>query len=173
MKKKVKDNIVYIGIGTNKGDKLENINTAISLIDRIPFTGLLSQSSIYKTKPFGYLEQDNFLNLVIKIKTGLSIKHLFKELQSIESKLGRVKTIKWGPRIIDLDVLFYNKDIISEEGIKIPHPEIIERDFVLIPLNEIEPDFIHPALNVKIADICNTVLPKQIICKIEYTNQNS
>ncbi|HED06551.1 MAG TPA: 2-amino-4-hydroxy-6-hydroxymethyldihydropteridine diphosphokinase [Ignavibacteria bacterium] len=167
------DNIVYIGIGTNKGEKLENINAAISLIVRIPSTGLLSQSSIYETKPYGYLEQGNFLNLAIKIKTGLAIKSLLKELQSIEQKLGRIKTIKWGPRIIDLDILFYNDEIISEEEIKIPHPGIAERDFVLVPLKEIEPDFIHPALNEKIADICNAVLQKQIICKIEYTNHNS
>ena len=164
------DNIVYIGIGTNQGDKLENINTAILLITEIPSTGLLSQSSIYETKPFGYLEQDNFLNLVIEIRTGLSLKTLLKELQSIERKLGRVKTIKWGPRIIDLDILFYNDEIISEEEITIPHPGILERDFVLVPLKEIGPDFIHPALNKKIADICNAVLQKQIICKIEYTN---
>ena len=166
------DNIVYIGIGTNQGDKLKNINTAISLIDKIPSTGLLSQSSIYETKPYGYLEQDNFLNLVIKIKTSLVLKYLLKELQSIEQKLGRIKTIKWGPRIIDLDILFYNDEIISEEDIKIPHPGIIERDFVLVPLKEIEPDFIHPALNEKIAEICNTFLSKQVICKIEYTNHN-
>lgn len=167
------DNIVYIGIGTNKGEKLENINAAISLIVKIPSTGLLSQSSIYETKPYGYLEQCNFLNLAIKIKTGLALKSLLKELQSIEQKLGRIKTIKWGPRIIDLDILFYNDEIISEEEIKIPHPGIAERDFVLVPLKEIGPDFIHPALNEKIADICNAVLQKQIICKIEDTNHNS
>ncbi|PJA98193.1 MAG: 2-amino-4-hydroxy-6-hydroxymethyldihydropteridine diphosphokinase [Ignavibacteriales bacterium CG_4_9_14_3_um_filter_30_11] len=166
-----KKNIVYIGIGTNQGNKLTNINKAISLIEKIDSTVVESCSSIYLTKPFGYLDQDDFLNMVIKISTEKEVKHLHSELQKIEEIIGKRKTIKWGPRQIDLDILFFNNEIYSDEMITIPHKCIIERDFVLVPMVEIEPEFIHPALNIKIVDICNTVSQKQIISKIDYINQ--
>ena len=166
-----KKNIVYIGIGTNQGNKLENIQNAISFIGNINTTEIKSVSSIYLTKPFGYLEQDDFLNMVIKVTTEKDLKSFFSELQSVERKIGRTKTIKWGPRQIDLDILFFNNKIYSDAEITIPHKGIIERDFVLVPLVEIEPDLVHPALDEKIVDICNTVLQKQIISKIEYSNR--
>ncbi len=167
-----KNNIVYIGIGTNQGNKLGNIQKAFTLIEKIHSTKIESFSSIYITKPFGYLKQDDFLNMVIKISTGKDIKSFFKKLKIIENKLGRTKTIKWGPRQIDLDILFFNDQIFSDEDLTVPHKGITERDFVLVPLAEIQPDFVHPALNEKIADICNTVLQKQIISKIEYSKRN-
>ena len=168
-----KNNIVYIGIGTNQGDKFENINKAITLIEYIDSTKIVSKSSLYLTKPFGLLEQDDFFNMVIEVSTEKDLKSFFSELQKVEEKIGRTKTIKWGPRKIDLDILFFNNQIYSDEEITIPHKGIAERDFVLIPLREIASDFIHPALNEKIADICNTVSQKQIISKIENIDQKT
>jgi len=164
-------NIVYIGIGSNQGDKLYNIKKAISLIEKIDSTNVEICSSIYLTKPFGYLDQDDFLNMVIKISTEKKVYPLHSELQMVEEKMGKNNTIKWGPRKIDLDILFFNDEIYSDEKITIPHKGIIERDFVLVPMIEIEPEFIHPALNLKIVDICNTVSQKQIISKMDYVNQ--
>lgn len=169
----IRKNIVYIGIGTNKGNKLANIQKALSLIEKNHSTKIESFSSIYLTKPFGYLEQDDFLNLVIKVTTEKDIKSFFRELQTVEEKIGRTKTIKWGPRQIDLDILFFNDQIFSDDYITIPHKGITERDFVLVPLAEIEPDLVHPALNEKIVDICNTVSQKQIISKIEFSNRDN
>lgn len=164
-----KKNTVYLGLGSNKGDKLKNIRTALSLIEEINSTNIEILSSIYLTRPFGFLAQDDFLNAVIKISTDKNIGQLFIELQKIEKELGRKKTVKWGPRIIDIDILFFNDELYSDNGINVPHKGIVERDFVLVPLAEIEPDLVHPALNVKITDICNAVSKKQIICKIENT----
>jgi len=164
-----KKNTVYIGVGTNQGNKLENIQKALTLIESIETTKVVSVSSIYLTKPFGYLRQDDFLNMVIKVTTEKDIKSLFRKLQTVEEKIGRIKTIKWGPRQIDLDILFFNDQIFSDDHITIPHKGITERDFVLVPLAEIEPNFVHPALNEKIVDICNTVSQKLIISKIEST----
>lgn len=113
-----------------------------------------SISSIYETIPYGIKEQDNFLNAVIKISTLYSLPELFIILKNIEAQLGRVGGIKWGPREIDLDILFFNKIIYSDEKITVPHKEIEHRDFVLRPLCEIAPNFCHPVLNQKVSDIC-------------------
>lgn len=110
-------------------------------------------SSIYEAKPFGISEQDNYLNAVIKLKTSFELHDLFKFIKNIEVELGRKQTFKWGPREIDLDLLFYDEVILKDENITIPHPGIHQRDFVLIPLQEIEPGFFHPVLKRKISDI--------------------
>jgi 2-amino-4-hydroxy-6-hydroxymethyldihydropteridine diphosphokinase len=122
-------------------------------------------SSIYETKPFGNIKQENFFNAVIKIRTSYELKELFNFLKSIEKKIGRTKTIKWGPREIDLDLLFYNNLIYSDEYINVPHKGIAERDFVLVPIVEIEPELVHPVLKKKISDIYEEVTVKNILNK--------
>jgi 2-amino-4-hydroxy-6-hydroxymethyldihydropteridine diphosphokinase len=146
-------NIAYIGIGSNKGNRTDNLISAIEIIDTDVECEVVAISSVYETKPFGYKNQDNFLNAVIKIKTKYFLFELFEFLKRTESKLGRQTEIKWGPREIDLDILFYNDLIYSDENITIPHKGIIDRDFVLIPLSEIEPGLIHPAVYKKIGEI--------------------
>lgn len=123
-------------------------------------------SSIYKAKPLGNLNQENFLNAVIKISTTYSLIELFNFLKGIEKDLGRSKAEKWGDREIDLDILFYNDIVYSDEIITVPHKEITSRDFVLVPLCEIEPDLIHPELNQKICDIRVPDSEKCIIRKL-------
>ena len=124
-------------------------------------------SSIYETLPFGYKDQDNFYNAAVKIKTSYPLIELLDSLKSIEKKLGRGKSPKWGPREIDLDILFYNSLIFTNERITVPHKEISNRDFVLIPLCEIAPDYYHPVLKQKISDICIVESEKTVINKIQ------
>lgn len=129
---------------------------------------MAGKSYIYETKPFGNLEQDNFLNAVISIDTEYSIKELYYTLKKVENRIGRTKSVKWGPREIDLDLLFYNQEIYSDSELTVPHQGITERDFVIIPLYDIAPDFIHPLMKVKISQIDLTGLKKNIIRKTEY-----
>ncbi|HVO75463.1 MAG TPA: 2-amino-4-hydroxy-6-hydroxymethyldihydropteridine diphosphokinase [Ignavibacteriaceae bacterium] len=157
---------VYLGIGSNLGDKFENFRKAAALINDDGKCRITKASSIYETKPFGFESNSNFLNAVIKIETEYSVLELFRFLKSIEWKMGRKKSEKWDSRQIDLDILFYNDLIYSDENITVPHKGITSRDFVIIPLKELEPDLIHPELKEKIADIRTGHLKKNIITKV-------
>lgn len=168
-------NIAYIGIGSNEGNKRTNIKSAIDLINEIADCNIEKISSVYETLPFGDIEQDNFYNAVIKISTKLNPQELFIELKKIEQRLGRIIREKWGPREIDLDVLLFNDLIFSDEIITLPHKGIIYRDFVLVPLIEIEPELIHPVFNKKIVDFVLDLKTKNIINKLSeplFTEEN-
>ena len=130
----------FIGIGTNIGDRKDNINKAIKLLGENGKTLIRKVSSIYETAPVGYLDQAAFLNLVIEIETVLGPFELMEFTASIEKAMGREKLIKWGPRLIDLDILLYENEVVKTEKLIIPHPRIGERAFVLIPLMEIAPE---------------------------------
>ncbi len=145
--------IVYIGIGSNLGDKLKHCEKAISEILKIDCHKLLAKSSLFKTQPIGYTYQDWFVNRVIKIETDLEAPELFRTLKAIESRLGRTKTFRWGPQTIDLDILFFDEVEIHTEELQIPHPLIQDRQFVLIPLTEIDRNFIHPVLKKTIQEL--------------------
>jgi len=148
---------VYISLGTNLGDKEQNLRTAIVQIEAM--CGKVEQtSSIYSSAPWGFESFNNFLNQVVLIETLLSPKELMHSLLTIEKQLGRNRTSKTGyqDRIIDLDILFYDNLLINEEGLIIPHPKLHERNFVLQPLLEIDPNFIHPLLNKSIFEIVNS-----------------
>lgn len=121
---------------------------------------------MYETKPFGNLNQENYLNAVVKISSDNSLNELFNFLKKIEMELGRTTTEKWGDREIDLDILFYNDIIYSDDRITIPHKGITKRDFVLVPLCEINPGLIHPELNQKICDITIPDSEKCVIRKL-------
>ncbi|MCM8765945.1 MAG: 2-amino-4-hydroxy-6-hydroxymethyldihydropteridine diphosphokinase [Candidatus Omnitrophica bacterium] len=145
--------ISYIGIGSNLGDRRKNIKRAISLLRKDKKIKFLRSSKIYETKPIGP-PQRKFLNGVLKIKTDYSPLDLLRKLKNIEHILGRRKTsLRWGPRCIDLDILFYNKLILNTKELTIPHPEIPKRFFVLKPLNEISPLFKHPLLKKTIKEL--------------------
>jgi len=147
--------IVYIGIGSNLGDKVSQCEKAISEILTIDRHKLLAKSSLFKTEPVGYTSQDWFVNAVLKIETDLGAPKLLRELKSIESHLGRTETFRWGPRMIDLDILFFDDIEIHTEELQIPHPRIQERQFVLVPLAEIDQNFIHPVLKKTIRELLN------------------
>ena len=142
--------ICYIGIGSNLGDALKNCQHALGSLSRAEGIKLKRVSSFYKTEPIGVENQNLFINAVIEIKTALSARNLFQNLQNIEKDMGREREAKGGPRIIDLDLLFYGQEIIREVDLIVPHPEIQKRRFVLEPLCEIASYFIHPAFGVSI-----------------------
>jgi 2-amino-4-hydroxy-6-hydroxymethyldihydropteridine diphosphokinase len=143
---------VYIGIGSNLGDRGENCIRAIELLEQrgIP---VKKRSSLYETEPWGVKDQPLFLNMAIEIETALSPRDLLKILKETEQEIGRETSSQWGPRIIDLDILLFNTDIVDEDTLSIPHPFMHERDFVLKPLSEIAPDAEHPVLHKSIREL--------------------
>jgi 2-amino-4-hydroxy-6-hydroxymethyldihydropteridine diphosphokinase len=162
------NNIAYIGIGSNIGVQINFIDNAVELIDSDSHCEVESVSSIYESAPYGSIQQDEFFNAVVKIRTNYEPKKLFRVLKEIENQVGRNKTTRWGPREIDLDILFYNDLIYTDNEITIPHKDLLNRDFVLIPLNEIAPDLVHPGLCRKISDISNLTEKKFILRKIPH-----
>ncbi len=134
---------VVIAIGTNLGNRKENIEKAIEKIRENKIT-VEKVSSIYETAPYGYTEQPAFLNCALLGETVLSPRELLETLLAIEKEMGRVRKIHWGPRIIDLDIIFYDDLVINEPDLKIPHPDMQNREFVLKPISEIAPCFVHP-----------------------------
>jgi 2-amino-4-hydroxy-6-hydroxymethyldihydropteridine diphosphokinase len=147
--------IAYIGIGSNIGNKLHQCETAIFEILKVDCHALLAKSSFFKTQPIGYTSQDWFVNGVIKIETDLEAPELLRTLKDIESQLGRTETFRWGPRTIDLDILFFDDAEIYTEELQIPHPLIQDRQFVLIPLAEIDRNLVHPVLKKTVQELLN------------------
>jgi len=129
--------ICYIGIGSNSGDKKKNIRSVVNKIDDLKNTKVIKLSKIIETEPIGGPPQGKFLNAALKIKTGLSCFGLLKELKQIEKALGRKRTVRYGPRAIDLDILFFGDRLISSKCLEVPHPKIFEREFVIRPLLDI------------------------------------
>jgi 2-amino-4-hydroxy-6-hydroxymethyldihydropteridine diphosphokinase len=144
--------IVHIGIGSNLGNRQENCLEAIKRLEQhgVP---VLKRSSMIETEPWGKTDQPHFINLAIEAETDLSPEELLLLLKNIEKSMGREKTAHWGPREIDLDILFYDDRIIDSADLKIPHPHLHERDFVLKPLVEIAPEKGHPVLKKKISEL--------------------
>ena len=145
----------YISLGSNIGDKEKNLNTALEEIKKISGTQIKKVSGFLITKPFGYTEQDDFLNAAAELETLLMPEELLKELLAVEQKLGRVREIKWGPRLIDLDILIFDDEVIDEENLTIPHPWMSERMFVLEPFAEIAPNVVHPLSRKRIRELKN------------------
>ncbi len=148
----------YIAIGSNLGDKEKNIKEALEIISNSKHTKINKIAKYYNTEPVGYTDQGEFLNTAIEIKTLLNPKNLMKFLLEVEKSLKRERIIKWGPRTLDLDVIFYDDLISSDEEIIIPHPRMEERLFVLNPLCDIAPYKLHPILNKRIIDIRDSIL---------------
>ena len=158
--------IAYIGIGSNLGDKVGRCERAIAEIVKADQNKLLAKSSFFKTKPLGYVDQDWFINGVIKIETELEPLQLLRALKRIESQLGRQETIRWGPRTIDLDILFFDDKEIRTEELQIPHPLIQERQFILVPLAEIDRSLIHPVLKKSIGELLGDIKEDQGVEKL-------
>ena len=137
---------IYLGLGSNLGDRRANIDKSLSLLVKNGIN-ILKHSTIIETKPVGGPEQNKFLNSVIKAETELSPFELLEVINNIEKNLGRVRTIVNGPRTIDIDILLYNKIKVNDSNLSIPHPQMLKRDFVLTPLKEIEPKLVKELLH--------------------------
>ena len=142
---------IIILLGTNMGDRLENLSQAKTLM--APYVQILQESKIYQTAAWGNTDQADFLNQGINVETDLSAEELMQVLLAIESKMGRERMQKWEPRIIDLDIIFYREEIHQTSLIQIPHPELQNRAFVLQPLLDLNPQFKHPILQQSIAEL--------------------
>lgn len=142
---------VYIGIGGNIGDREAHIHRALALLRAHPALSVTRQSSLYNTEPVGLLEQPAFLNGVVEVQTSLSPFEVLATLHRVESQLGRIRTIRNGPRVIDLDLLLYNDLVLEQPDLILPHPRLAERAFVLVPLAELAPHVIHPVSGRSIA----------------------
>lgn len=145
-------NEVYLLTGGNVGNRLDNLSEAREAV-RKKCGAIVKASAIYETAAWGVQDQEPFLNQVLKIDTGLSAQRLMDALLQIEQELGRKRTLKYGPRTIDIDILFFNDEEVNEQGLKIPHPRLQERRFVLVPLHEIAPGKMHPVLRKTVAQL--------------------
>lgn len=151
----MKANKVFIALGSNLGDRNKNLEIAQKEISQ--FAKIIQKSSTHETEPYGYKEQGKFLNMCLEIETELSALELIFRLQEIEHKMGRTREIKNGPRTIDLDILFFNDQIIEEQSLTIPHKQLHKRHFVLAPLNEIASEKKHPILNKTIQELYHSL----------------
>ncbi len=151
------DHTVYLALGTNLGDRPANLKQAIASLT--PQLEVKAKSPVYETPPWGFEDQPKFLNQVIRAKTYLEAEPLLKHLKRLEVALGRKESIPNGPRLIDIDLLFYDDLVVDQPALVVPHPRLHERGFVLLPLMDIAPDLVHPLRKKSVremAALCNT-----------------
>jgi len=159
-------NKVFLGLGSNIGNKKNNINKVIEFFRFDNRFNELQQSSIYETKAYGNIKQENFLNGVISFYTNITLDVLFDIVKELENRIGRKKREKWGPREIDIDILLYGDSVVRNDKLSIPHKDLLNRDFVIVPLIEIDETIIHPVKKKNIKSFLSKLNDKYIISKI-------
>jgi 2-amino-4-hydroxy-6-hydroxymethyldihydropteridine diphosphokinase len=159
---------VFIALGSNRGDRDLNLLRAVAEIGKLPGTLITALSDFYDTAPVGKTDQPDFLNAVVRVETVLQPELLLAELQRIERDVfKRERTVRWGPRAMDLDILFFDGLTLAEDTLTIPHPRLHERRFVLQPLAEIAPDFVHPLLRKSVARLLAELADDSRVSRIE------
>jgi 2-amino-4-hydroxy-6-hydroxymethyldihydropteridine diphosphokinase len=156
---------VFVGVGSNLGDREFLIRKAVESMRDLPRTLVVRVSSLYDTDPVGEVDQPAFLNAVVWLETTLEPRELLWQMLLIEKRMGRVRSQRWGPRPIDLDLLFYGEETVDEPDLKIPHPEAERRAFVLMPLLELDPEFVHPTTGEAIKKILKHLPPNPPVRK--------
>lgn len=157
----MKEHIVYLSLGTNIGNRVANLREAISSLS--PQLDVKTKSKVYETPPWGYTNQDKFLNQSVKAITYLDPEPLLKHLKRLEIALGREKTFRYGPRLIDIDILFFDDIMLATPNLIIPHPNVHERGFVLLPLMDIAPDVYHPVKKKTVRELVSLVDTREIV----------
>ena len=156
---------VFVGVGSNLGDREFLIRKAVEAMRDLPRTLVVRVSSLYDTDPVGEVDQPAFLNAAVWLETTLEPRELLWQLLLIEKRMGRVRSQRWGPRPIDLDLLFYGEETVDEPDLKIPHPEAHRRAFVLLPLVELDRDFVHPSTGESIRKLIKKLPPNPPVRK--------
>ncbi|MGH2447312.1 MAG: 2-amino-4-hydroxy-6-hydroxymethyldihydropteridine diphosphokinase [Chloroflexota bacterium] len=152
---------VYLSLGSNLGNRQHNLQCALAELAALG--SLRASSSLYETEPVGPADQPPFLNLVVELDTRLSPLDLLHRIKGVEQIVGRTPTYRWGPRVIDLDILFFDDEVIESEELTVPHAELDRRAFVLVPLAEIAPDVIHPLLQVSVSRLRDVVAGRETV----------
>jgi 2-amino-4-hydroxy-6-hydroxymethyldihydropteridine diphosphokinase len=157
----------YIALGSNRGDRELNLLRAVAEIGKLPGCRVTGVSAFYETTPVGIIDQPSFYNGVLRLATELSPRELLERLLDIESTVfGRIRTVQWGPRPMDLDLLLYGSMIVEEEGVIVPHPRMAGRRFVLQPLSDLAPGLVHPVLGQTIAHLLETLRSDESVVKL-------
>ncbi|SHF08742.1 2-amino-4-hydroxy-6-hydroxymethyldihydropteridinediphosphokinase [Seinonella peptonophila] len=159
-------NIAYLGLGSNQGDRLQHLQQAIQQINRVAGISISRLSSIYETAPVGYVDQGSFFNMVCEIEVELPADVLLSEMLAIEQRLKRTRTIRFGPRTIDIDILLFDHEQIHTRDLIVPHPRMWERAFVIIPLTELIPDYKPPTPEKTIKELGKRLIQEQQIKKL-------
>lgn len=150
---------VYLGLGSNIGDSRANITQAIQLLGTV--VQKIKQAPFYTSKAVGYTDQPDFINTAISGRTGLSPEELLEFIGQVEQQVGRTASFRWGPREIDIDIIFYGNRVLATDSLVIPHPRLRDRDFVLRPLNDLDPGMIDPASGQTVQQLLNKIGPSQ------------
>ena len=157
---------IYLGLGSNLGNREDNFSQCVNHLSEIRDIDIKKLSSIYETEPHGFFDQPMFLNMVIEIETQMLPDQLLDITQHVEKKMGKKKYFQWGPRLIDIDILSYQNRVINKKKITLPHQQMHRRKFVLVPLNEIAPNFFHPLLYKNINQLLNECRDELKVTKI-------
>ena len=160
---------IFIGLGSNVGDRLAFLDSAVRELGELGRTKVVRASSVYETEPYGEKNQAEFLNMVVEIESELEPDELLEEIKHFERKLGRRQTERWGPREIDLDILYFGNTVLNGGALRIPHPEVVRRRFVLAPLNEIAPSFVDPVRGQNVSELLRACGDTCRVRKMEFT----